>query len=142
MATGVGHSYLEVHPLTRDLIKSLSVHPLYAAYQPGLTERKNITADLDEFAVYPSIDHSGIGNAYARFLRQTYPRLSIGHDEILFTRGSVEALELLVRAFCEPQTEPVMVTPPFFSEYERFAVINGNPVIRVPLVGEDFERWT
>jgi len=52
---------------------------------------------------------------------------------VLVTRGSDEAIDLLTRAFCRAGTDQVLVCPPTFGMYAVAARIQGAGVIRVPL---------
>ncbi len=66
-------------------------------------------------------------------------------ENILLTRGSDEAIDLLIRLFCRPYKDRVLIMPPTFAMYENYALINGIEVICVPLLtnGEiDIESLT
>jgi histidinol-phosphate aminotransferase len=52
---------------------------------------------------------------------------------LLVTRGSDEAIDLLVRAFCRAGADAVIVCPPTFGMYALAAAIQGAQVIQVPL---------
>jgi len=52
---------------------------------------------------------------------------------LLIGRGSDEAIELLVRVFCEPGRDRILITPPTYGVYEIAAAIQGAGVVRVPL---------
>ena len=52
---------------------------------------------------------------------------------VLVTRGSDEAIDLLTRAFCRAGTDEVLVCPPTFGMYAVAARIQGAGVQRVPL---------
>jgi len=52
---------------------------------------------------------------------------------VLVTRGSDEAIDLLTRAFCRAGTDQVLVCPPTFGMYAVAAGIQGAGVVRVPL---------
>ncbi|HEY4339649.1 MAG TPA: histidinol-phosphate transaminase [Steroidobacteraceae bacterium] len=52
---------------------------------------------------------------------------------VLVTRGSDEAIDLLTRAFCRAGTDQVLVCPPTFGMYAVAARIQGAGVLRVPL---------
>lgn len=60
-------------------------------------------------------------------------------SQVLVGRGSDEAIDLLVRAFCRAGQDAVVVTPPTFGFYEVAARIQGAEVIEVPLRREDFQ---
>jgi histidinol-phosphate aminotransferase len=52
---------------------------------------------------------------------------------VLVTRGSDEAIDLLTRAFCRAGVDQVLVCPPTFGMYSVAARIQGAGVVRVPL---------
>lgn len=52
---------------------------------------------------------------------------------VLVTRGSDEAIDLLTRAFCRAGTDQVLVCPPTFGMYAVAARVQGAGVLRVPL---------
>lgn len=56
----------------------------------------------------------------------------------LVGRGSDEAIDLLVRAFCRAGLDSVVITPPTFGFYKVAARIQGAAVIEVPLLPGDF----
>lgn len=60
--------------------------------------------------------------------------------QLLLSRGSDEAIDLLVRAFCTPRRDAVLVTPPVFGMYAVSARLQGARLLEVPLLdtGRDF----
>lgn len=62
----------------------------------------------------------------------------VSGDNVLVTRGSDEAVDLLLRTFCEPSQSSIMVHPPTFEIYAHAARIQGARVIEVPL-DEEFD---
>lgn len=58
-------------------------------------------------------------------------------SQLLLGRGSDEAIDLLVRAFCRPGTDAVVVTQPSFGMYAVCARIQGARVLEVPLREQD-----
>jgi histidinol-phosphate aminotransferase len=57
-------------------------------------------------------------------------------SELLVTRGSSEAIDVLIRGFCEARQDEIIVCPPTFDMYRLYAGIQGAGVVRVPLVKE------
>ena len=57
---------------------------------------------------------------------------------VLVGRGSDEAIDLLVRAFCRAGEDSVVITPPTFGFYKVAARIQGAGVIEVPLLRDSF----
>ena len=58
-------------------------------------------------------------------------------SQLLIGRGSDEAIDLLVRALCNPRRDAVIVTPPVFGMYAVCARLQNAPVIEVPLRDEE-----
>jgi histidinol-phosphate aminotransferase len=56
--------------------------------------------------------------------------------ELLVTRGSSEAIDLLIRGFCEPGKDAVVICPPTFGMYRVYADIQGARVHEIPLRAE------
>lgn len=54
-------------------------------------------------------------------------------ENILLGNGSDECIDLLIRAFCEPQKDNIIICPPTYGMYEVFGHINNVIVKEVPL---------
>jgi histidinol-phosphate aminotransferase len=81
---------------------------------------------------YPEVRPQKLQRALAR-------RFGCEADQLLVTRGSSEAIDLVIRTFCEPGTSSVLMTTPSFSMYRHYAEIQGANVIEVPtLADHDF----
>jgi histidinol-phosphate aminotransferase len=63
--------------------------------------------------------------------------MSGGH--VLLTEGSISALDLLIRVFCEPFADHIVVTPPTFAFYARAARNNNVSVVNIPLRGDNLD---
>lgn len=74
--------------------------------------------------------------AELRHLLADYYRVS--PERVLMTRGSDDAIDLLVRGFCRPGRDAVVVCPPTFAMYGVAAQIQGAPLREIPLRGPDF----
>lgn len=73
-------------------------------------------------------------------LRQRLAQLwEVTPEHVLLTRGSDEAIDLLIRSFCRPYQDAVLVTPPTFGMYAVSAALQAAEVIRVDLETPDFE---
>jgi histidinol-phosphate aminotransferase len=57
-------------------------------------------------------------------------------ERVLVTRGSSEAIDLLIRCFCRPGIDEVIICPPTFGMYQVYARIQGAGVSEVPLLKE------
>src|SRR6478735_11790929 len=58
---------------------------------------------------------------------------TIAPENILLGNGSDECIDLLIRAFCDPQKDNIIICPPTYGMYEVYANINDVQVKEVPL---------
>lgn len=64
-------------------------------------------------------------------------RYGVERNQVIAGNGSDDILTMVFRAFTAPD-KPVAVLEPSYSLYPILAAMQGAPVIRIPLVGEDF----
>lgn len=111
--------------LARPEIRALK--PYVAAAQVDDTIRLNAneapwTSSGDHFRRplnrYPEIRPAGLRTALAR-------RYDCPADKLLVTRGTSEAIDLLVRVFCRAGTDNIVTTSPTFSMYRHYAEVQG-----------------
>jgi histidinol-phosphate aminotransferase len=110
------------------------------AYQPARYESDCIRLNANEAPWRAPNDNSERGlNIYppprpfalAERLARHY---GVDSEQLLVTRGSSEAIDLLIRAFCITGRDAVLICPPTFGMYEVYAAIQGAEVRRVPLL--------
>ncbi len=66
-------------------------------------------------------------------------RFGCAYNQLLVTRGSSEAIDLVIRSFCRAGVDSVLVTSPSFSMYRHYAAIQGANLIEVrSLPEQDF----
>lgn len=66
---------------------------------------------------YPDCQPNEVVTGYADYA-------NVAHNQVLVTRGSDEAIGLLVRAFCEPYQDGIIIAPPTYGMYEIAANTN------------------
>lgn len=54
-------------------------------------------------------------------------------EQLLVTRGSSEAIDLLIRGFCRAGSDSIVICPPTFGMYEVYAQVQGAAIRVVPL---------
>ena len=54
-------------------------------------------------------------------------------DNLVITRGADDAIDILVRTFCRPGVDSIVISSPTFAAYEHFARLQGAGVIDIPL---------
>jgi histidinol-phosphate aminotransferase len=122
-----------VKALARPDIVALKAYE-HAEWEPGFAR-----LHANELPWRSGHDESGAGlNRYPEPQPQALvDRLAalylVGRDSVLVSRGSDEAIDLLVRAFCRAGEDAVVVCPPTFGMYAVAARIQGAHVIPVPL---------
>lgn len=63
-------------------------------------------------------------------------RFGCDNDQLLVTRGSSEAIDLIVRSFCRAGKDHIVTPTPAFSMYRHYATIQGAGVVEVPSLAE------
>jgi histidinol-phosphate aminotransferase/imidazoleglycerol-phosphate dehydratase/histidinol-phosphatase len=64
--------------------------------------------------------------------------LDVSKRQITITRGADEAIDCLMRAFCVPAQDNIVICPPTFAMYAQSAILQGAEVRRAPL-DENFD---
>lgn len=111
-------------------------------YRAALSRTGLLRLNANETPWRPSGDSSADGlNRYpeARPIRLTdalAQHYAVSPDQLLVTRGSSEAIDLLIRCFCRPDTDQIVICPPTFGMYEVYAQLQGAGVIQKPLLAD------
>jgi len=79
---------------------------------------------------YPEVRPQKLQTSLAR-------RFGCARAELLVTRGSSEAIDLLVRTFCRAGKDSVVTSSPSFSMYRHYAEVQGATVIEVATLPEN-----
>ncbi len=90
-----------------------------AGFEPGV-----------ELNRYPDPQPAGLRRLMAEHYR-------VPEAQLLITRGSDEAIDLLVRAFCEAGRDSIVQCPPCFGMYAIAARIQGAAIVDIPLRAEN-----
>ncbi len=61
---------------------------------------------------------------------------NVNVENIFIGNGSDEAIDLLIRAFCEPSIDEILIMPPTYGMYKVAADINNVEMIEVPLTSD------
>lgn len=126
----------DILSLARPEIRALAAY-VPAGYADGLT-RLNANeapwrsgADTTERGLnrYPDARPGALGAALAA-------QYGVAADALFVTRGTSEAIDLLLRCFCRPGRDRIVICPPTFGMYEVYAGIQDAGIVEVPLVRE------
>jgi len=105
-----------------------SLERMHANEMPWRASGDNSTAGLNR---YPEPQPQALVERMAQLYGVPARQLLVG-------RGSDEAIDLLVRAFCRAGQDNVVITPPTFGFYKVAARIQGAGVLEVPLLRDGF----
>lgn len=120
--------------LLRPAIRGLQAYRP-ADYVPGF-----VRLNANEAPWRPPGDESREGlNRYpdprpAELTRRMATHYGVAPEALVVTRGSSEAIDLLIRGFCEAGRDEIIICPPTFGMYEVYARIQGAAVRTVPLL--------
>ncbi|PNI03536.1 histidinol-phosphate transaminase [Vibrio diazotrophicus] len=126
--------------LVPEVIKKLI--PYQSARRIGGSGRVWLNANELEFPIhfdnqeqsynrYPDFLPHDVASAYQKYAGVDAPVLAV--------RGADEAIDLLIRTFCQPGKDKIVVCPPTYAMYEFCADALAMETIKVPLVGDAFE---
>ncbi len=81
------------------------------------------------FNRYPNFQPEQLISRYARYA-------GVEPEQVLVTRGADEGIELLVRTFCTPGQDSILINPPTYGMYNICATTFNVETIKVPLTNE------
>lgn len=84
-----------------------------------------------EFNRYPDSTHKKIRNQISQLKNISPNQISVGN-------GSDELIDLIIKIFCEPKKDSILMMNPSFAMYGFYASINENSVLKLQL-DENFE---
>ncbi len=127
---------IDINTLVRGNIKKL---------EPYSSSRDEFTGTKDDM-IFLDANENPFKNGLNRYpdprqlvLRQKLSRIKlIDEDCILLGNGSDEVIDLIFRAFCEPNADNVIILPPTYGMYKVSAVINAIETNMVMLM-DDFQ---
>ena len=129
---------IDIQALLRDNIKNLKP---YSSARDEYTGNVGIFLDANENS-YGSIPEGKLNRYPDPHQRKVKEKLSeiknISTKNIFIGNGSDEAIDLVIRAFCEPGKDKIMIMPPTYGMYKVAAEINNAGIVEVPLT-ENFD---
>lgn len=140
-----------LHPQVRSIFRKLSlpgpVQKYFSAPAAKIDLSNNTNPHLGTEAAYPDLGQEVLKK---RYLENILPlnapsggvKPDLDPENVLFTVGSIEGIDLLIRTFCEPHEDTVCVLEPSFPAYEHWALIHGIKVEKVALSGDQFSSFS
>lgn len=120
--------------------------PAVAALTPysargGATDALHLDANESPYAPPPvssTRDYNRYPEQQPPVLRARLAGLyNVTPEQLMVGRGADEGIEVLIRAFCEANTDSILICPPTFGYYKTVADIQGAHVVEAPL-NEDY----
>jgi len=123
-----------INSLLRENIRNLKP---YSSARDEFSEVADIYLDANENPYDSS--YNRYPDPHQRVLKKKIASLkSVNVEQVFLGNGSDEAIDLLIRAFCEPYKESILITEPTYGMYSVCANIHGVNVKNV-LLTKDFE---
>lgn len=141
-----------IHHKARPIVSKLTIPtPLQKYFLPQDWEidlGSNTNPYMGEFSEYPDVRQDHLKNLYLQTVLSLNSspsfterdRGSLTSDHLMFTAGSMEGLDLLLRTFTEPIKDTICIASPTFSAYEHWALIHGLAIKSVPFFGDNLEK--
>jgi len=126
----------DIIDLVRPEIRQLS------PYQPAQWDPDAIRLSANESPWPPPGDDSAPGlNRYPEPRPDALTQAMAAHygvafEQLLVTRGSSDAIDLVLRCFCRPGQDDIVICPPTFGMYGIYAQIQGAGIREIPLLND------
>lgn len=109
----------------------------YSSAREEFSGKANIWLDANENPYNTNLNR--YPDPYQIKLKQSISKLKgVETDNIFIGNGSDEAIDLLFRAFCEPEKDKAFIFPPTYGMYEVSASINNIEIVKLDLI-DNFE---
>lgn len=129
----------DLDTITRDNIKSLQSYKVWR--DDYLDNKEAVFLDNCEnnfgspigigYERYPSSSQTKVKKAIALYKKVNVNQVTIGN-------GSDELIDLLIRCFCEPTKDNILVCEPTFGMFKVYAQLNDIEVLNAPLKSNSF----
>lgn len=108
----------------------------YVSFRDTFNTEKFTKLDANE---NPFGDYNRYPDSTQKKLREKLAQIKdISFNQIAVGNGSDELIDLIIKIFCRPEQDKIVVMKPSFAMYEFYASVNGNKVIELDL-NYDFE---
>ncbi len=138
-----------IHPKARAIISQLSLPSPIQKYFSNLDWEIDLSNNTNPyegtFSEYPDIKQDKLKELYLRVIFSLNSfnkeaRQNLTSENVLFTVGSMEGLDLLLRTFSEPNKDIICVVSPTFPAYEHWALLHNLRIKKVPFLGNDLNK--
>lgn len=103
----------------------------YSSARDEFQGQKALFLDANES---PYGSYNRYPDPYQTVLKEKLATLKrVSPSQIFIGNGSDEVIDLILRIFCEPQKDQILICPPTYGMYEVAASIHNIPILKVPL---------
>jgi len=121
---------MDILQIVRENVKKLTP---YSSARDEYTGAEGVFLDANENPY--STGYNRYPDPYQRKLKKSISQIKdVPVDKIFLGNGSDEAIDLLVRVFCEPRQDAILIMPPTYGMYKVAAEVNDVKVKEVSLV--------
>ncbi len=126
----------ELDKILRSHLKELEP---YSSARDEFSGEARIFLDANENAIGSTVNelYNRYPDPYQRSIKEKLAGIKrVKPEQIFLGNGSDEAIDLIIRAFCEPAEDNVIILPPTYGMYKVSAGINNVTVVQVPLTAD------
>ncbi|MBX9622151.1 MAG: aminotransferase class I/II-fold pyridoxal phosphate-dependent enzyme [Alphaproteobacteria bacterium] len=139
---------MKMHKNVRNSLKKLSlpipIQKYFLSQNWDMDLGSNTNPFGGDFSNYPDVMQLDLKKLYLKRILSINPppsfKAALDEDNVLFTAGSMEGIDLLLRAFPDPNQDLVCIPSPTFSAYAHWSIINGLQVKKIPLLGKNLNQ--
>jgi len=143
-----------LHSKARPIISTLTIPSPIKKYFSQASWKidlsNNTNPYLGDLAQYPDVKQDELKDIYLDKILSLNSYISLGLENrnhlesknVLFTVGSMEGLDLILRTFSEPNKDSVCLISPTFPAYNHWALLHNLEVIHTPLLGETLNEFS
>lgn len=125
------------------------IRPSIKALKPYSSARDEFTGGTENL-VFLDANENPFDNGINRYPDPKQGKLkaiisqikNVSIENILLGNGSDEVLDLLIRMFCEPHIDNILILPPTYGMYEVLANVNAVETLKINLSAETFQPDT
>jgi histidinol-phosphate aminotransferase len=127
---------VDLHPLARSAVTALPVPgPLRSVRLTRIALDHNLPPQPSPWRAYPDVRQRdlvcGVMGLWSDIEARKGSDLILATDNVLLTRGGVDALDIALSIFCEPNRDTVAITPPSFEAFPHWAALHGLKVVHL-----------
>lgn len=133
---------------TKNMAKKMTSPDVLKLVRKNILDMKPYSSARDEFKgeaeIFLDANENPYPSSYNRYpdplqwkLKEKLSHIKdINAEQIFLGNGSDEAIDLVIRAFCEPYQDSLLITDPTYGMYAVCAELNGIPILKVQLTEE------